>query len=210
MRILLVHGWGYGPDIWNSVIPQLDPEIECTIADLGFSGTMKLPTGHYDIAVGHSMGLLWLLSKEKVSWDKLVSINGFTKFSASDDFPQGVSARVLERMIRKIPHSAQGVLKSFHAQCDPLGIVPFKSLANLDEERMIWGLEFLRDMDLRNKYDPSNTLVLAEKDDLVITQEMTSALFQESEIRWVEGKGHLVPLSAPNVCYEIIERAISE
>ncbi len=209
MRILFVHGWGYGPKIWDAVIAQLGHDVECTVADLGFSGTQAIPEeAHFDIAVGHSLGVLWLLSQEKITWNKLVSICGFSKFSDDKSFPQGVSLRVIERMIRRLPISAESVLKSFHDLCDPLGQIPFENSEKRDHERLSWGLEFLRDQDARTLLNPSNTFVLADKTDLVVPEDMSRAFFGSSNITWADGKGHLVPLTDPKACHDIIKRAI--
>ncbi|MEH6632260.1 MAG: alpha/beta hydrolase [Halopseudomonas aestusnigri] len=209
MRILFVHGWGYGPKIWDKVIAQLGHDVECTVVDLGFFGTQTTPEEtHYDVAVGHSLGVLWLLSHEKITWDKLVSICGFSKFSDDKSFPQGVSLRVIERMIRRLPISAESVLKSFHDLCDPLGQIPFENSDKRNHERLSWGLEFLRDQDMRTRFDPLSTLVLADKTDQVVPENMTKALFSSSNITWADGKGHLVPLTGPKACHDIIKRAI--
>ncbi|WP_419901735.1 alpha/beta fold hydrolase [Kiloniella sp.] len=209
MRILFVHGWGYGPETWDVVIAQLGDDIECIVADLGFSGRQSIPEEtHFDIAVGHSLGVLWLLSQHNITWNKLVSICGFTKFSASDDFPEGVSQRVNERMIRKITVSAERVLKSFHELCDPAGEVAFRSRPNINEGRLIWGIECLQGLDMREHLDPLNTYVLADEMDQVVTEGMTRALFASCKITWLKGKGHLAPLTDPAICSDMIKRAI--
>ena len=183
MRILFVHGWGYGTQTWDAVIENLGADVECVVADFGFLGAAKLPEpGYYDIVVGHSFGVLWLLSQEQITWDQLVSICGFSKFAAGEDFPQGVQARVIERMIRKLPLSTEGVLRAFHELCDPEGQVSFNLPSDPNQEQLMWGLKILCDQDARLQHDPLNTFVLADKSDQVVSQDMTKALFGSENI----------------------------
>ncbi|WP_421780551.1 alpha/beta fold hydrolase [Kiloniella litopenaei] len=209
MRIVFVHGWGHGPDIWQSVVKLLGDDIAYDLVDLGFSGSENIPVGHYDIAVGHSMGCMWLLSQSNITWEKLVFINGFSRFSASDDFPEGVHPRVMDRMLRKLLKSPVGVLQSFHQLCDPDSKTSYQGIKTPDLSKLVWGLTFLRDQDLRLNFPEESSYILADKDDQVVTEAMTVKLF-ESNSEWTEGKGHLLPLTDPVACSSVIKRAVSD
>ncbi|WP_120495945.1 alpha/beta fold hydrolase [Kiloniella sp. EL199] len=209
MRVVFVHGWGYGPDIWQSVIRLLGPDISCDLVDLGFSGTERIPAGHYDIAVGHSMGCQWLLSQTDIIWEKSVLINGFSRFSACDDFPEGMHPRVIDRMLRKLPKAPVDVLRSFHQLCDPGGRTDYHAIETPDLSKLIWGLNFLREQDQRLNFTEESSYILADKDDQVVTEAMTVKLFK-SNSQWTEGKGHLLPLTDPVACHSVIKRAITD
>ncbi|MEO5349836.1 MAG: hypothetical protein H7836_09330 [Magnetococcus sp. YQC-3] len=120
--LLLVHGWGLGPGVWRGV-RRLLPGWRCHVLDLGFFGTpqLQVPAGVPLLAVGHSLGFLWLLHHlERAEWRQacvgLVSIAGFSRFSRGDDFPSGVAPRVLARMRQRLPEDGSGVLQAFCRQ----------------------------------------------------------------------------------------------
>ncbi|WP_085904643.1 alpha/beta fold hydrolase [Kiloniella majae] len=209
MRVIFVHGWGYGPDIWQSVIKLLGSNITCDQVNLGFSGNERIPLGHYDVAVGHSMGCQWLLSQDKITWEKSVFINGFSRFSACDDFPEGVHPRVIERMLRKLTKAPADVLRSFHKLCDPQAITDYPVMETPDLSKLTWGLNFLRDQDQRLNCAEKSSYILADKDDQVVTEAMTVKLFKGNS-EWTEGKGHLLPLTDPGACCSVIKRAIAD
>lgn len=209
MRIVFVHGWGYGPDIWQSVVKLLGSNITYDQVDLGFSGKERISQGHYDIAVGHSMGCQWLLSRNDITWEKSVFINGFSRFSAHDDFPEGVHPKVIERMLRKLPKAPADVLSSFHKLCDPEGKTDHRTMETPDLSKLTWGLNFLRDQDQRLNFTKKNSYILADKDDQVVTEAMTVKLFKGNP-EWTEGKGHLLPLTDPGACCSVIKRAIAD
>ena len=65
MHFVFVHGWGFNPAIWRDVIGNIG-NAEVTLIDLGFiaGGPKAAATWPSDaIAVGHSLGLLWLLHR---------------------------------------------------------------------------------------------------------------------------------------------------
>ena len=83
MRFVLVHGWGFHAGIFADFVSHLQG-AEVTLVDLGFvSGG---PKGASDwpedaIAVGHSLGLLWLLERGQSRFRALVSVQGFDCFA---------------------------------------------------------------------------------------------------------------------------------
>ena len=82
MRFVLIHGWGFHAGIFADLIGHLDG-AETTLIDLGFvSGGPKAATKWPSdtIAIGHSLGLLWLLEQGGGRFRGLVSIQGFDCF----------------------------------------------------------------------------------------------------------------------------------
>ena len=68
MHFVLVHGWGFHAGLWSEFVRHLGG-AEITLVDLGFiaggpQGEQYWPPDA--IAVGHSLGLLWLLVRRTV------------------------------------------------------------------------------------------------------------------------------------------------
>ena len=98
MMLVMLHGWGFDRDFWRKLREELNG-FDCISWDLGFYGDPHMPPPERPaIAVGHSYGLLWLLKHRPFAWRGLISINGFSRFSAAGDFPQGVPLAQLDRL----------------------------------------------------------------------------------------------------------------
>jgi len=199
MHFVLVHGWGFGPAIWRDVIANIGT-ADVTLIDLGFiSGGPKVvdtwPSNA--IAVGHSLGLLWLLHKvrerETAPFRGLVSIQGFDRFC-----PHVSTSRVafMSRGLRRDPYQ---VLEAFWRGC---GTGPFASSGALNVERLDEGLGWLMDWDesrVKAKL-ACPTLALAARDDAIVPQAMSEAIWGSDNIRWSETGGHVLPLTHPEWC----------
>ena len=91
--VLLVHGFGFGPDVWDGVRSELGG-LPTVALDLGFlrSDTPSPPVpDEVHVAVGHSLGLLWLLHERPCRWRALGGINAFTRFTRA---PVGLTVPV--------------------------------------------------------------------------------------------------------------------
>ena len=112
--VVFVHGWGYGPALWEGVRALL-PDAPAEAVDLGFFGAPHLPEpgAHFRVAVGHSLGALWLLSRAPFRFDRLVSLGGFPRFAADEGSPSAVPPRTLERMRKRFAESPAAVLADF-------------------------------------------------------------------------------------------------
>jgi pimeloyl-ACP methyl ester carboxylesterase len=101
-RILLVHGWGFAPALWDPLRAAL-PGHTWLALDLGYFGPARaqLPPA-LDLVAGHSFGCLWAMTHPDLAGIPLVAVNGFPRFSAAGDFPHGTPARVLERMHKRL------------------------------------------------------------------------------------------------------------
>lgn len=197
--LLLVHGWGFDAAFWKPLQAAL-PDLDSVAWDLGFRGppvTPALPADRPIIAVGHSLGFLWLLQERPCRWDKLVAINGFPRFTKTEDFPAGVPSRLLDRMIGKLAGAPAAVTQDFLTRCglDPAAY-PMDE-ATLNAERLGWGLNGLAQWDQRQNCRPD--LVLAGRDDPIVSAAMTEAAFASPSVEWQDG-GHLLPLTAPDWC----------
>lgn len=219
-RIALLHGWGYDAGLWREIVPLLAGHAVDT-PDLGyFDKNMKksaLATRRNDrdshriplLAVGHSLGALrWLVEKE-ATWDALLIINGFPRFTATDDFPHGVAPRVLSRMQRRFEATPAEVLMEFQNTCGAPG-----PALPADPEPLAQGLEFLATADGRAclAERPKDIHVLASRDDAIVPAALSEAAFAvlpAAQRHWcASAGGHALPLTRPQDCAALI-RAVA-
>ncbi len=195
MHFVLVHGWGFHAGIWADFVRQLDG-AETTLVDLGFisGGPPSERNWPSDaIAVGHSLGLLWLLREGGGRFKGLVSIQGFDCFSCYIA-PSRVAA--LRRGLEK---DAGGTLQAFWWSCGAAGFALPEALnvARLDE-----GLDWLMHWDARKAKDELTcpVLALASRDDAIVPGSMSEAIWTDKGIVWSQDGGHVLPLRHPNWC----------
>ncbi len=192
--LLLVHGWGFDASFWSPLRDCLD-DVEAIAWDLGYRGKSAFPpppAGRRVIAVGHSFGLLWLLCRRPVDWHRLVSINGFARFTRRPDFPGGVAPRLLERMVARFADAPAEVFADFMGRC---GVdAPPPPILNGGALRD--GLEALAHWDGR----PATVdLAVAGRADPIAPPSLTEASFAGAPIEWHPG-GHLLPQQDPAWC----------
>lgn len=186
--LLLVHGWGFDARLWDGVRARLPAEVAVRVLDLGFFGPADVAVpDHVDVAAGHSMGLLWLLTTRPCRWRRLVSVNGFSRFTAAPDFPQGTPPRLVDRMLSRLERDPVAVLTDFRARC---GVGPADRAP--DAARLAEGLHLLRDGDAR-PLDRSLVTALAGGADPIVPTEMTQAMFSGACV--VPDGDHLLPLT---------------
>jgi pimeloyl-[acyl-carrier protein] methyl ester esterase len=195
MHFVLVHGWGFHAGIWADVVGHLQG-AEITLVDLGFvSGG---PKGETDwppdaIAVGHSLGLLWLLQRGGGKFRALVSVQGFDCFCCYIA-PSRVTA--LKRGLAREP---QETLQAFWRSCGAAG---FALPESLNAGRLEEGLDWLMDWDAREarrKLD-CPVLALAARDDAIVPSSVTETIWKDTDIRWSQDGGHVLPLRHPKWC----------
>lgn len=193
MHFVLVHGWGFHAGIWADFVDHLEG-AEVTLVDLGFvSGG---PKGQQDwpsdsIAVGHSLGLLWLLKQQDARFRALVSVQGF------DCFCCHVAPSRVAALRRGLERDAGETLQAFWRSCGASGFALPQALntARLDD-----GLDWLLHWDareIRRRVDRP-ILALATRDDPIVPPAMTDAIWQDP--KWSLDGGHVLPLSHPKWC----------
>ncbi|GBR03835.1 alpha/beta fold hydrolase [Acetobacter oeni] len=203
MRVLLIHGWGFDRRFWEPVAARL--RYETCVPDVGFSdGAARgvLPD-EFVVAVGHSLGLLWLLAHGVLPASALIlGINGFTRFARAADFPDGVAPRILERMEAGLGRDAGAVVRQFHVNCGLSG-GPDETAGLPVPESLRRGLHLLRHGDARALRDRVAG-VLASRDDAIVPPALTEACFSADRISWSRSGGHLLPLTEPDLCVRFI------
>jgi len=188
--LLFVHGWGFDARLWDAVRGHFAP-ADTVAWDLGFFGAPSRPAppaGRPVIAIGHSFGALWLLHERPLDWAALVSVNGFSRFAARQDFLPGIAPRVLDRMRRRLGQAPAQVVAEFRALCGgDLAAPETPEISALDA-----GLAALEAWDTR---PAQPDLSLCGAGDRLISPAMSQNCFPK--ISWHDG-GHLLPLEAPD------------
>ncbi|RBM05430.1 alpha/beta fold hydrolase [Novacetimonas cocois] len=203
--LVFMHGWAFGPEIWTPIQRQLTGRA-CINLDFGYFSNerhVELPDGPF-IAIGHSLGALWLLDQAPEQCRGMVLLNGFARFAAAADFPEGVAPRILTRMMRALKSAPHATVEDFRRRAGtdlPLPGTP-------QPERLAAGLQQLQDLDARQAICPPRfpLCCLAGTLDPIAPPGLTQgSLAQGTSIDWVEG-GHLLPLTHVPACLHTIDR----
>lgn len=218
MHVVLAHGWGFDARVWGAVRDSLRGDAvggEIHVLDFGYFGCSEIcfPLDEPVVAVGHSFGLLWLLSQASLHAESVIlGINAFTRFCRATDFPDGVPQRLIDRMLVGLDRDAQGVVNAFHERCG-LSTEQDRDFAQvsgtLDTHRLRQDLMHLRDGDARERTGRI-AAVLGSRDDVLATEPMTQASFPAERIQWTDHGGHLLPLTRPDLCADFIRQTIAQ
>lgn len=116
MKLHFVHGWGFGPSVWQSLAPLL-PDFDKTFADRGYFGGSgdDWPDGPA-VWIAHSFGTMLALGAISPRCRGLVAINGFDRFT-SDSASAGWPVRVLDRMIARLKREPDQTVADFRNRC---------------------------------------------------------------------------------------------
>ncbi|MBV1832455.1 alpha/beta fold hydrolase [Novacetimonas pomaceti] len=203
--LVFMHGWAFGPEIWAPIQRELTDRV-CINLDFGYFSNERhaeLPDRPF-IAVGHSLGALWLLDQAPEQCRGMVLFNGFARFAAAADFPEGIAPRILTRMMRALKSTPHATVEDFRRRAGtdlPLPGTP-------RPERLATGLQHLQELDARQVICPARFALycLAGTQDPIAPPALTRAsLARGASIDWVEG-GHLLPLTHVTACLHTIDR----
>ncbi len=199
MHFVLVHGWGFHAGLWDRFVSQL-PDSDVTLVDLGFvAGGPKSASDWPEdsIAVGHSLGLLWLLEQGEGRFRALVSLQGFDCFCCHI-LPSRVAS-----MRRGLARDAGATLAAFWGASGTSDFAPAEAL---NVERLDQGLDWLMRWDARDIKArlACPVLALAARDDAIVPEAMTEAIWQDGtgsrSVVWSLDGGHVLPLQRPEWC----------
>lgn len=215
----MVHGWSAAPDLWQPVcrcVEQLDParSPEWHFADPHWAsdGARRepagFPGGRYDLAVGHSAGLLWLLCGPLPA-NRLVSIAGFSRFWRDENFLHGWDGRILKRMRRNLGEDVAAVLKDFHQQASSAaaGRADYAGpVASPDPVRLDSGLQALSTLDCREQWSlfDGPRQVIAGTEDRIVPARQTVDCFPDDSVEWIKSESHWIPWLFPETCAALI------
>lgn len=195
MHLVLVHGWGFNASFWEPLIAQLG-DATLTRIDLGFvaGGQADAPDWPDEaIAVGHSLGVLWLLKEGRGRFKGLVSLQGFDRYC-----PHVPKARVMA-LQRGLERDPAGTMEAFWRSC---GAPDFAAPSALDVARLREGLDWLLHWDAEDlrKNLRCPVLSLATRDDVIVPPAMSEAVWGKDNVIWLPGGGHALPRSHPDWC----------
>jgi len=211
--LVFAHGWGFDAGFWDALRARLSAWPQRVLERGYFSGSAEddaLPDGPL-VVIGHSFGCMRMLARlappahpRPCAW---VGINGFARFCAGDDFPQGVDPRVLRRMAVRLETSPAAVVDEFRRRCgaDPAGAGPCPRMLARD-------LRAMQELDLRDRVRGLGAplLALAGAEDPIVPAWMAAHALPGGGIDWLPDGGHLLPLQAPAWCagriVEFLER----
>jgi pimeloyl-ACP methyl ester carboxylesterase len=205
--IVLAHGWGFDHGVWSTVRAQLSAGHRVETVDFGFFGAPRQPgIDEPVIAVGHSLGACWWLAASPLPWRRLLAINGFPRFTECADFAPAVAPRVLARMRKTCGEQPAQVLGEFRSLCGAPAAPP-----GFDAERLAGGLDWLAAWDGRAVMAERSADIwaLAGANDPIIPAGMSRAAFAAlpaDRFAFADTPGHVLPLAAPGLCAEWIER----
>ena len=193
--LLCVHGWGFGPGFWDSLLERL-PDLEAERVDMGFYGTPHLPQVSRPLVVAHSMGLAWALAHIPRPWAGLLAINAFARFTRAQHFIEGVAPRMIERMQSRFAAEPQAVTADFLSRCG----IDNPQTGGIDPEPLGESLGWLGRCDERTSLLmlACPRMALAGVNDPIVPPAMSTASFPPEELVLAEGAGHLLPLTHPD------------
>ena len=205
MRLIFIHGWSFGPEVWDTLAPLL-PEWEQARVDIGYFGPQSLPQRRDDdILIGHSMGFPWGLQQwglqQRRGWRGLIAINSFARFLQSDDGRGCVNPAELRAIQKALSRDAGACVAAFRRS---VATMPPPPKANVT--RLADGLNLLRDFDAATDLDGSPgalpSLVLASENDPLVPPAAAEDLAEILGGKLVlhQGGGHGLPWAAPEWC----------
>ncbi len=212
--LVFMHGWGFDAGFWTPLRDRLN-DYKTSAPDLGFYGkpkTNKTPDRPL-IAIGHSLGFLWLLHKKPFAWDALIGINAFPRFTQAPDFPEGVPPHLLNAMAETFATSPHAALDDFSRLCGDKGNWAADGAPDLS--MFAKGLEWLGRWDERAAFaaETAPVLLLAGRRDAVAPPALSkamAALNPGTALKWKNGGGHLLALSDPQWCAHEIKGFLRE
>ena len=201
--LLFAHGWALDRTLWGRVLGELGEEAQGDLVrDAGYYGRPADPCADGPIlGVGQSLGALELLAEPPPGLVGVVALDGFARFGRAPDFPEGVAARVLERMKARL---GDGALAEFVTRAG--GELP---AGEPDAARLTEGLDRLYTLDGRACRLP--VWRLHADQDPIASLAMADASFAgmnvvERHVR--QSTDHLSPLTAPHACADLIRTAL--
>ena len=200
MRLIFVHGWALGSEIWDFVSPRLANFAQARV-DLGYFGAPRLPEPLAgDVLVGHSAGFLWGLRQRK-DWAGAVAINSFSRFGLDAHGRGCVRPAELRAMRTFLARDVDRCVANFRAAIGAPPPAPAHAAALAE------GLALLADFDAAPYLRGKPFLVLAAADDVLAPPREAENLARPAggTLALSDKGGHGLPWTAPKFCADKIE-----
>ncbi|EMI40376.1 biotin biosynthesis protein BioH [Rhodopirellula sp. SWK7] len=212
-KLFLVSGWAFGEAALAGVAEPLASEFDVTrlaAEDALPSGKLAemLPSDQPCVLVGWSLGgMLALEAAEHLAEGSMLVLIGSTaKFTGGDETPHGVPVAEVRSMSILFRRQPQETLANFLRQSalphEPLADVNQTGTDQDDCPKLLEGLKYLRDADLRDAADRVGvaTLILHGADDRVISPAASADLSRRisgSRLKTIDDVGHDLPVRNP-------------
>lgn len=202
MKFIYWHGWGYDSTFFSPLTTILSDlsEFNAIHVNEGYFGTPHIPldinSPEQTIGIGHSQGFSRLI-KTYPNLKAYISLNGFTQFMQSPDFPAGTPKSVLGAMIQQFQRHPQTVLETFYRKT---GYVQKEWQFNRDDELLRQNLTALRS--LKAKLPNAPILAIVSEQDLIAPKELQQLCFPDYHL--IHGSGHSLVYSHGIECANLI------
>ena len=239
--LVLLHGWGSSSKIWQSCISQLRKDFQVWCIDLPGHGQSHATS--WDHSVEQGLGLLESVLPRKsfiVGWSlgglfaqlflqqypervqNMMLIASTPKFTASENWPNGMAKKTLNRFTQKFSISPQQTLKQFYLLQTLHSIHAKKILKLLEQsaegqflQSIGWGLQWLEVIDLRASIIPSNLhiqMLQGENDQVLSVEAAEDAkqLWKSISLNKIANAGHVPFLSHPQIFFEKVQLMVLE
>lgn len=235
--VVLLHGWGMNGDVWEGILPTLSNYFRTTIVDLpGHGRSLDCPKDYTlpvlsaalaetltDVVpqqtsiIGWSLGGMiatqfTLDNPQKVN--KLALVASAPQFVASNDWPDGTDADVLDGFADGLKQNYQQTINRFIA-IQAMGSDHAREEQRTLRERVFrhgnpqpaaleGGLKILRQANLRPHLGEIScpSLIIAGEHDTLFKRsaaKKTQMLFNNADLVTIPGAGHAPFLSHPDV-----------
>ena len=211
-RLLFAHGWALDRSLWDGVLAALgDDARDAIVLDAGYYGrpvnSPAIDPARPLLGVGQSLGALELLTAPPAPLAGLVVLDGFARFAATADFPQGVPLRVLQLMKRRLGADPQAVA----AESLTRALAGQRTGGQVNRETLAQGLDRLMTLDGRAAALELAIWRLHASNDPVADPAAADASFAGArviaDVRR-EAADHLSPITAPGACARLIRAAV--
>lgn len=211
--IVFLHGWGFGPDIWQDWRSEF-ASVPSVALDSGYFGPqrLRLPDNAEGwIGIGHSLGFARLLGMD-VAWRALVGFGAFLRFCSRPGQELGAAPELLDAMLARLSADPADVLSRFLRRCGHKELRPCRPC---DEGlvRLRRDLDLLRGIDLEPSPALPPILLLHAKDDRIVS----AGLAQEAQkclpgarLELLETGGHALPFTRRQDCLPLLRSFVLE
>lgn len=201
MDIICVHGWGHNGAIWDDLAPMLDGWVRRV--DLGFVkgaedlAEPELPELYGALYIGHSLGAMWLLPRiASLNPAGFVSIGGFDHFLHANDAKTPTVLKAMKAGLKRRPYQQ---MRDFWQAA---GTPDYAQESQLNFSNLMEGLKLLESgaesASLKALCCP--VLALAGSEDKIVPKRMSRKIWEDFDLRILEGGDHTLPFSAPEWC----------
>lgn len=202
-RILFVHGWAYGPEMWQSLTGGL-AGTEHRFIDLGFFNAPQTHEGEFDCVITHSYGLMWLLQQPQIRAHKIVSISGIATYVRSET--NSISRAQIRAMCQQLNTQPEELLGTFYDACGDDTPPPVSSP---DQSRLGAALKDMEKLDLRPALADKQIMALASQGDKIVPAKLSGDMFDKKKIIWHSSASHILPKTDPAWCMSHIQEYLN-